>query len=221
MTVVSFSGDVSTQSIGLIACSRHQSGSYLPGAQHKPKVDFIVPVNGGPAVDYLRKNLGYEATRYSRTYYKFWDSEQWTGHTALFARINGQAAFAQGWVPQASVSNYFTSLVMGGESPGEWQNDLPMIDDPTCISIEFPVDRLAAEGLVQYWAETARGNFTTYSYETLGPGRCNCAWAAKTILSDYAAQAGLADIVSAMQKIASPTQGKLMGQIMGGELLMN
>lgn len=221
MTVVSYSGNAATQAIGLIACSRHQSGSYLPGSQHTPKMDFINPVNGGPAVDYLRQNLGYQSTRYSRTYFKFWNSEQWTGHTALFARVNGQAAFAQGWVPQASVGNYFKSLVLGGESPGEWQDDLTMIEDPTCVSVEFPVTQLLASGLVSYWMTTARTQFKTYSYEVLGPDRCNCAWAAKTVLSTYAGENGLNEIVAAMAKITSPTQGKLMGQIMSGALLMD
>jgi len=219
MTVVSYSGNAGDNAIGLIACSRHQSGSYMPWAQHTPKMDFINPVQGGPALDWMRKNIGFEATRYSRTYLKFWDSEQWTGHTALFVRLGGQAAFAEGWVPQAGVKSYFTTLVQGGEAPGEWQNDLPMIEDPTCISLEFPVTQVQASGLVSYWRDVARGLFKTYSFEVLGEGRCNCVWASSTVLRAYAEANGIGEVAAAMRKVTTPVQGKLMGQIMGGELL--
>ena len=55
MTVVSYSGNAGDNAIGLIACSRHQSGSYMPWAQHRPKMDFINPVLGRPALDWMRK----------------------------------------------------------------------------------------------------------------------------------------------------------------------
>jgi hypothetical protein len=220
MTVIAYSGNAGDHTIGLIACSRHQSGNYFPWAQHKPRMDFVVAVNGGPAIDYLRRELGYEATRYSRTYFKFWESEQWTGHTALFMRRGGQAAFAQGWVPVKAVTNYAYALVAGGEVPGEWQDDLQMIDDTTCVSLEFPVTQGQADGLVDYWTDIARGNFNTYCYSVLGQGRCNCVWASSTALRDYARRSGIPAIENAMAKITSPAQGRLMAQIMGGELLL-
>ena len=91
MTVVLNSGSNADFSIGLIATSRHQSGSYMPWAQHQPRMDWVVAPQGGPALDYIRNNLGYESTRYSRTYFNALSSEQWTGHTALFVRVQGGA----------------------------------------------------------------------------------------------------------------------------------
>lgn len=60
MTVVAYSGNAGDNAIGLIACSRHQSASYLPWAQHKPRMDFINPVQGG------RHWTGCERTSVSR-----------------------------------------------------------------------------------------------------------------------------------------------------------
>jgi hypothetical protein len=131
----------------------------------------------------------------------------------------GQAAFAEGRVPQAGAKSYFTTLVQGGEAPGEWQNDLPMIDHPICISLEFPVTQVQASGLVPYWRDLARGQFKTYSFEVLGDGRCNCVWASSSVLRAYAESNGIAEVAAVMRKVTSPVQGKLMGQIMGRELL--
>jgi hypothetical protein len=219
MTVVAYSGNTADHAIGLIACSRHQSGSYMPGAQHRPKMDFVNPVNGGPAIDYLRRELGYESTRFSRNYFRFWDSEQWTGHTALFARVSGQAAWARGWVPKAGVKEYAVSLIGGGEVPGEWQDDLPMIDDPTSISLEYPVNALDPLKLMEYW-DTRAATFTNYCFRVLGPGRCNCAWAAVTVLKDFAMDHQFQDIYTALQKVTVPGQGPLLSQIAGGDLLV-
>lgn len=220
MTVQAFSGDTADFTIGLIACSRHQSNSMMPWAKHQPKLDFINPVQGGPAIQYLRDNLGYESTRYSRTYFRFWQSEQMTGHTALFVRIKGQAAWARGWVPAPSVSNYATALVGGGEVPGEWQDDLTMIDDPTCISLEYKVHLLKALQLITYW-ENNKATYTNYCFTVQGPGRCNCVWAAVSMLRDFAGDRGLGEIAARLAKVVDPAQGKLMGQIAGGELLMD
>ena len=95
-----------------------------------------------------------------------------------------------------------------------------MIDDPTCVSLEFPVNQGQASGLVKYWRDVARGKFTTYSFEVLGEGRCNCVWASTSVLRAYAENNGLGEVAAAMRKVTSPVQGKLMGQIMGGELLI-
>ncbi len=219
MSVVSYNGNAAGHTIGLIACSRHQSGSYLPGGQHKPKMDFINPVNGGPAVDWLRRNLGYESTRSDRNYFRFWDSEQWTGHTALFVRLHGQAAFARGWVPKPGLVSYAKSLLGGGEVDGEWQDDLPMIDDVTSVSLEYDVGELDALSLIDYW-DRAKDQFSTYCFTVQGPGRCNCVWAATTVLRDFASFYGLQPVAAGMQKVTDCAQGKLMNLIIGGSLLM-
>jgi hypothetical protein len=218
MTVIAYSGSATGNAIGLIACSRHQSSGYLPGSQHRPRMDFVNPVNGGPAVDYLRREMGYESSRSARTYWQFWNSEQWTGHTAVFVRLRGQAAWARGWVPQPSLLNY-AGMLFGSEVPGHWQDDLAMIDDPTSISVEYDVSELTARSLIGYW-ESVRNQFTQYCFTVQGPGRCNCVWAATTVLRDYANFKGLTQIAAGLQKVQDCAQGKLMNQIAGGELLM-
>lgn len=218
MTVVLNSGSNADFSIGLIATSRHQSGSYMPWAQHQPRMDWVVAPQGGPALDYIRNNLGYESTRYSRTYFNALSSEQWTGHTALFVRVQGQAAWARGWVPQAGVRNYAQSLIGGGEVAGEWQDDLQMIDDPTCISLEYTVRALDPLKLMEYY-EDHKTDYTTYCFRTLGPGRCNCAWGAVSMLRSFAVANGFNTINNALARVIVPTQGSLMNQIAGGELL--
>ena len=218
MAVVEYNGNPSGNTIGLIACSRHQTSGFLPTSQHKPKMDFINPVRGGPAVDYLRRELGYESSRYSRTYFQFWKSEQWTGHTALFVRLRGQAAWARGWVPQPSLINY-GKMVFGSEIPGQWQDDLPMIDDPTAISLEYDVEELDCLSLLDYW-DQAKDHFKMYCFTVQGDGRCNCVWAATTVLRDFANFYGLAQIAAGLRKVQDCAQGKLMNQIAGGELLM-
>lgn len=219
MTVVLNTGLASDFTIGIIACSRHQSGSYMPWAQHRPRMDWCVAPNDGPAVDYVRNNLGYESTRYSRTYFKALQSEQWTGHTALFARVQGQAAFARGWVPQAGLRNYATSLLGGGEVPGVWQDDLQMIDDPTCISLEYSVKALDPLRLMEFW-DDHKTDYTTYCFQTLGPGRCNCAWSAVSMLRAFALQYNFNEIAVALQKVVVPAQGSLMSQVASGDLLI-
>lgn len=219
MSVIEFSGNVGTHTIGLIACSRHQSTSMAPWAKHQPKMDFINPVNGGPAVDYLRRELGYESTRYARTYFRFWQSEQMTGHTALFARVKGQAAWARGWVPQPSASNWATALINGGEVPGEWQDDLAMINDPTCISLEYDVGALDPLRLMEYW-DDKKTDFTHYAFTVNGIGRCNCVWAAVTTLKAFAASCGKQQIAAGLKKVDGPGLGPLMGKILSGDLLL-
>jgi len=217
MSVVAFNGNVGAHTIGLIACSRHQSNYWLPTSQHQPRMDFINPVNGGPSVDYLRRNLGYESSRFSRTYYQFWKSEQWTGHTALFVRMRGQASWARGWVPQPSLTAYGW-MIIGSEICGQWRDDLSMIDDPTCLSLEFDVPPLHCIRLMQYWTFVKK-NFTNYCFSYKGEGRCNCVRAATTVLLDFARKYGLSEVAAAMEKVKDSAQGKLMNQIAGGELL--
>ncbi|MEI6158883.1 MAG: hypothetical protein WCP77_03525 [Roseococcus sp.] len=182
-------------------------------------MDFINPVNGGPAIDYLRRELGYGSTRYSRTYFRFWQSEQMTGHTALFVRVKGQAAWARGWVPKPTVSNYASALLGGGEVPGEWQDDLTMIDDPTCISLEYDVGDLDTLRLMEHW-DKYKSNFTQYAFTVNGSGRCNCVWAAITNLRNFASVFGKKNITSGLQRVDGPGQGPLMTKIAAGELLL-
>jgi len=206
MSVVEYNGNANGNTIGLIATSRHQAGwSYLPTSRHQPRMDFINPVKGGPSVDYLRRELGYESSRYSRTYFQFWKSEQWTGHTALFVRLRGQACWARGWVPQASMYNY-SWMIVGGEVCGMWRDDLSMIDDPTCISLEYDVDEMKCIQLIQYWNEVEE-NFTKYCFTDQGGGRCNCVRASVAVLRDFATAHGLAPIAGAMQKVQDSAQG--------------
>ena len=93
-----------------------------------------------------------------------------------------------------------------------------MIDDPTCINLEYEVDSLTAQKLARYWKDNQAG-YTTYCYTVQGPGRCNCVWAAVTMLREFTGANGLGEIATRLRKVTDPTQGKLMGQIAGGELL--
>jgi hypothetical protein len=215
MTVERNSSKANEFSIGLIACSRHQSGSYLPWAQHRPNINFASEVVD-TSTDYLVENLGYGERRDARVYYRFWDSEQWTGHTALLARRKGIAVWATGWVPKKEVLATLKAMI-GATVPGEWQNDLPMLDDPTSISLEFPVAPEIINDFIRFW-KTQSAGIANYCFEGHAGQDANCAWSAVTILRDFL-DANLGHVAHGLAKVTSPRQGTLMGQIAGGELL--
>ena len=125
----------------------------------------------------------------------------------------------RGWVPQPGVVSYAKSLLGGGEVAGQWQDDLQMIDDSTSISLEYPVKELDCLTFMDFWG-MVNDKFTTYCFTVLGPGRCNCAWAAVTVLRDFAVFYGLWEIEVGMRKVPDGTQGKLMNLMASGELLM-
>jgi hypothetical protein len=221
MAVVAYSGNATEFAIGLIACSRHQSGgmynplSYSPNARHSPRMDLISAPNGGASADWMRDNIGSGSTRRDRGFRL--QSEQWTGHTALFARIKGTAAWAEGWVPHHDLWSNVSSIVFKAEADGQWQDDLPMTHDPTCVSLEFITTELNAASFVKFCKERQM-NFTKWS-STAYPkpeGACNCVWAAKIILTEFAQQNDLQDALSAMRKITDGSQGKLMNMILSG-----
>lgn len=226
MGVVLDSGRNAEYTIGLIACSRHQSGSYMPWAPHKPKIDFEVALKlatRGPAMEYLRDQLGYGSTRWSRM--PTWnpiDSEQFTGHTAVMVRKAGKVDWASGWVPKFTPMNYLYSLLLGGSAPGEWQDDRGMIQDPTCISYEIIVKRPElCDEFLAYWEKVSR-QFESYSFNVRSSRGCNCVWAAVSILKEFASghQAQLPGVVEGLSKVTGPSQGQLMTLIQSGALLL-
>ena len=161
MTVAQFSGDISDFAVGLIATSKHQSGAW--NMRHQPKMDWIMDpsASGGAAqqqvTQYLQNQIGFDSNRWQR------GSEQFTEHTALFVRLKGTAAWSKGWVPRPGVGTYFQALVMGGECVGMWRDDLDMINDPTCISVEFPVRRWHCSMLIEYFDSVKDRSPTTLS----------------------------------------------------------
>jgi hypothetical protein len=217
MTVARFSGDVSDFSIGLIATSKHQSGGW--SMQHRPKMDWVNdPSDSDPGAQqklttYLQSQIGLDSNRWQR------GSVQFTGHTALFARVKGTASWSKGWVPKPGVDTYVNALLMGSECAGEWRDDLDMINDPTCVSVEFPVAQQLTAMLVSYF-QTVSGRYTHYSFHVGGPGHCNCVWAAVEVLRDFAAEKGL-PFAPRLTKVQDPLQGHMMQMVLSGELLMD
>lgn len=227
MTVHANSGLRTENTIGLIACSKHQSGSYMPWAPHRPRIDFEVALNEqtrGPATDYMKRELGYDSTRWSRLPSNPLNSEQFTGHTAVMVRRAGVMTWARGWVPQLGVANYVKTLLRGGAAPGEWQDDRGMIQDPTCVSYEIPVSDALCDHFLNHW-RTESAKFVDYCFTVQGPGRCNCVWAAVSVLKRFCEihRVMLPGNVPAAQRLAGvtgPAQGELMRLIVSGRLLM-
>lgn len=215
MTVAQFSGDISDFAVGLIATSKHQSGAW--NVRHQPKMDWIMDpsASGGAAqqqvTQYLQSQIGFDSNRWQR------GSEQFTEHTALFVRLKGTAAWSKGWVPRPGVGTYFQALVMGGECVGMWRDDLDMINDPTCISVEFPVRRWHCSMLIDYF-DSVKDRFTHYSFSVGQQGHCNCVWAAVEVLRDFAIARGLG-FAERLTKVQDPLQGRMMKMILGGALL--
>jgi hypothetical protein len=115
--------------------------------------------------------------------------------------------------------NDLSALVMGGEVPGMWRDDLFMIADPTCVSVEFDSNQIEAAALQQYFTNNS-GTYTHYSFAVGAAGHCNCVWAAVEILRGFAAANGRLALAQRLQKVQDPTQGHVMQMILGGELLV-
>lgn len=217
MTVARFNGNIADFSIGLIATSKHQSGPW--NMRHQPKMDWINdPANADPSsrqklTTYLQTQIGLDSNRWQR------GSVQFTGHTALFVRSKGTAAWAKGWVPKPGLETYVQALILGGECVGEWRDDLDMINDPTCVSVEFPATELLARMLISYF-NSVKGHYTHYSFRVGGAGHCNCVWAAVEVLKDFATEHGLG-FAQRLSKVQDPMQGHMMQLVLGGELLMD
>jgi hypothetical protein len=217
MTVMQFNGNVGDFSIGLIATSKHQSGEW--NMRHQPKMDWVSDPSQsssesqGQLTGYMQSQLGLDSNRWQR------GSVQFTGHTALFVRSKGNAAWSMGWVPKPGPGNYFQALVMGSECVGEWRDDLSMINDPTCVSVEFPVSQPLTEGLISFF-HFVKDRYTHYSFSVGASGHCNCVWAAVEVLRDYALLKGLG-FAQRLTKVQDPLQGHMMQKVLGGELLMD
>ena len=192
MTVMQFNGNVGDFSIGLIATSKHQSGEW--NMRHQPKMDWVSDPSQsssesqGQLTGYMQSQLGLDSNRWQR------GSVQFTGHTALFVRSKGNAAWSMGWV-------------------------LSMINDPTCVSVEFQVSQPLTEGLISFF-HFVKDRYTHYSFSVGASGHCNCVWAAVEVLRDYALLKGLG-FAQRLTKVQDPLQGHMMQKVLGGELLMD
>ncbi len=205
MTVVQNSGRQSDNSIGLIAISKHQ-GLF----RHNPTINFE-PGAGGAAVLPL---LGVGATRLQRTPL----IEQLTGHTAIISRVNGQIHFARGFVPNGIIGS-LRAVIFGNNVNGQWQNDIGMIRDPTCISYEIPVTWEQADGFEQWFTINCIRLDRYQLRRSDGFDSFNCVIAAVTFLIDYLLRLDEGDYhgyVEQLVNIAGPGQGPLIRSIMGG-----
>lgn len=205
MAVMQDSGKQSDNSIGLIAISKHQ-GFF----RHNPRINFE-PGVGGAAI---LPQLGLGATRLQRTPL----IEQFTGHTAIISRVNGQINFARGFVPNGIIGS-LRAVIFGSNVHGRWQNDIGMIRDPTCISYEIPVTWAQADGFEQ-WFTINHIRLDRYQLrDSNGFDSFNCVIAAVTFLIDYLLRLDevyYQGYVEQLVSIAGPGQGPLIRSIMGG-----
>lgn len=216
MTVLQDNGVLTDHAVGIVASSRHQASSYAPWAVHAPPLDFESAAGKAQIEKYMEANLGVGSSRWARTYLAFWASEQWTGHTALIQRKAGKIVWCQGWVPVPGWLNYAKAFFLGGSVPGQWQDDTPMLVDPTCVSLEVPCDASMGDALRTYWDQHKSGT-ANYAFETT-PNSCNCVTNAASIMRGFLAGQHRPE-AAYFDNITSPLQGRLMRQILGGSLM--
>ena len=221
MSVKSDNGNKNDYSLGLIACSRHQSNSLWPSAQHDPKLVFEVDVVDD-FLDWLKENVGVGVTRWERldknSIPEFITHVQHMGHTALFVREGGIATWARGWVPDGGFLNdiraYFDMKVQG-----KWDDkDLDMMNDQTCISLEYAVGKDNCKWFMSRFEETYQKLFKKYC-TSVGDDSCNCVWFAVESLRHFFKDISEHEILSRLDLVTSCKQGILMKQILDGSLL--
>jgi hypothetical protein len=71
----------------------------------------------------------------------------YNGHTAMIARLHGQVFAVVGWNPQSYMAAQVKTIVASVSGSknrftcsGTWYDDSTMINDPTAISLELPVE---------------------------------------------------------------------------------
>lgn len=190
--------------IGLIAMSKHQGLWY-----HTPN---------SPFVNQPDNPLGVGTSRWNR--YPL--VEQFTGHTAVFSRVNGVVNFARGFVPRWYG---YIGAFLGNGGAGTWQDDIHMTNDPTCIGLEIPTTQVEATQFTN-WFQLNAPQIDTYSLRggnAVGAINTaptfNCVLAAATILLNYLLDTNNplhAPYIERLSTISSSGQGPLMRQIMGG-----
>ncbi|HWM92279.1 MAG TPA: hypothetical protein VN493_16055 [Thermoanaerobaculia bacterium] len=122
-------------SIGLIAVSSLQGW-----LSHKPKTiqeDGVVYEQPGAGASILRRLLATLTFMSPKSAFGYVIN----GHTALMARVDGEITKVIGYNPKDYVATAFLKYEKGYRIvvPGQWYDDIRMIDDPTAVSHEIPV----------------------------------------------------------------------------------
>jgi hypothetical protein len=205
MTVVLNSGVASDHTVGIMAASRHQGWWW-----HTPDLQLANDDLPEAFQDWLAHSLGIGASRLERTPIQ----EQFTGHTAVLSRVDGEVQFARGFVP--NVLGYIWAF-FGAGGAGHWQDDLALLRDPTAVSFEVPVTRPQADDFPAWFRESS-GVINVYA---LRRGNAhdsfNCVLGAVTVLINYLTELGGYDAyVEQLQTVGDSSQGHLLRGIMGG-----
>lgn len=203
MTVVANNGNPNDHSVGLVAVSRHQGWMW-----HTPDIPLQAAPDQGFGA-WLGANLGVGAARWQR------GPQQFTGHTAVLARVGGVVTFVRGFVPNRL--GIPGALLFGAGVGGHWQDDAGMLADPTAVSFEVPVTQPQAGGF-QAWFLGRAAAFTTYS---LRGGNAldtfNCVLAAVTTLVNYLLDLGGCEpYVQQLMAVNTSGQGAFMRLMYGG-----
>lgn len=142
-------------------------------------------------------------------------AEPTIGHTAVMARVNGAVIFVRGFLPTLIQSPL---LFFGRDTTGNWVDDFHILNDPTCISFEIPEQNIGDAANLPLWFLQHQHNFNIYSLRRGDAfNTTNCVLAAATMLVNYLLDQGNYDAyVTQLLNIDSSSQGRLMGQILGG-----
>ncbi|MDR0611035.1 MAG: hypothetical protein LBG58_13065 [Planctomycetaceae bacterium] len=197
--------------VGLVGISSHQAGWRDLFWFHNPHPVYVE----GP------RNIGTGAGRLQRSPLM----QQFTGHTAVMSRLQGQINFVRGFVPYGFVATMsmlthwaLPILPWGREVAGHWQNDLAMAGDPTCASIEIQVGQGIANGF-QNWVFNHENSINRYSLQDSDAiGSFNCVAAAETLLLDFLygnqiVTANISDFENILFYYGNVSQGSLMRMI--------
>lgn len=141
--------------------------------------------------------------------------EQFTGHTAVMARVAGRVEFVRGLVP--NVSGYLWAF-FGQGGGGHWQNDLAMLSDPTCVSFEVPVPEAEARAF-PLWFNNASSAINVYALRNGNAhSSFNCVLGAVTVMVNYLVESGSdqSAYVQQLLKVQDSLQGHVMRDITSG-----
>jgi len=203
MAVVLNNGNLDDHSVGIVAISRHQGWW-----RHAPDIPWEI----APDEDFdewAGGNLGIGATRWQR------GVQQFTGHTAVLARTAGAVGFVRGFVP--NLLGVPGALLFGFTANGHWQDDAPMLGDPTAVSYEIGVTQAQANGFPAWFQGRAAG---IGAYSLRGGDALdsfNCVLAAVTVLANFLLDlGGYEPYVEQLMAVHSSGQGAFMRLLYGG-----
>jgi hypothetical protein len=159
--------------IGLVGISKHQG---------------ILRHTSHPIYIEGQRDIGNGAWRHQRTPLM----QQFTGHTAVMSRVGGRVRIVRGFVPDGVIATVsmlthwaLPRLLWGREVAGHWQDDLAILADPTCVSVEIQVDREIANAF-RDWIFDHEDSINRYSLQDSDAiGSFNCVAAAETMLLDF------------------------------------